>query len=125
MGRSEDEQPHSALLLEMARGVGFAESEIDQLIADARQRVATGLRDARAGGDFARALPVGVARNHELRVHAVALFERDRRRALTINTAIAKPALRWFELHSEVDIRHAEEGVTVIQDYLRFSSDLR
>jgi L-Ala-D/L-Glu epimerase len=28
--------------------------------------------------------------------------------------------LHWFALHSEVDVRHAEEGVTVIQDYLRF-----
>jgi hypothetical protein len=28
--------------------------------------------------------------------------------------------LHWFALHSEVDVRHAEEGVTVIQDYLSF-----
>ena len=40
MGRSEVEKPHSALLLEMARGVGFTQHEIDGLIADARQRVA-------------------------------------------------------------------------------------
>ena len=40
MGRSEHEKPHSALLLELARGVGFPQSEIDGLIADARGRVA-------------------------------------------------------------------------------------
>jgi muconate cycloisomerase len=31
-----------------------------------------------------------------------------------------RAALRWFELHSEVDIRHAEEAITVIQDYTEF-----
>src|SRR5918996_2496244 len=40
--------------------------------------------------------------------------------ALTGHYAIPKPALRWFELHSEVDIRHAEEGLTVIRDYVEF-----
>jgi muconate cycloisomerase len=40
--------------------------------------------------------------------------------ALTDRYGFAKPALHWFALHSEVDIRHAEEGVTVIQDYLSF-----
>ena len=40
MGRSEHEPPHSALLLEMARAIGFDQDEIDQLINDARRRVA-------------------------------------------------------------------------------------
>src|SRR5919106_1377689 len=40
MGRSEEEKPHSALLLEMARGVEFSENEIERLVADARERVA-------------------------------------------------------------------------------------
>jgi len=40
MGRSEHEPPHSQLLLEMARAIGFSEAEINQLIADARRRVA-------------------------------------------------------------------------------------
>ncbi|HVO95131.1 MAG TPA: enolase C-terminal domain-like protein, partial [Terriglobales bacterium] len=31
-----------------------------------------------------------------------------------------KAALHWFELHSEVDIRHAEEALTVIRDYIEF-----
>jgi hypothetical protein len=32
MGRSETEKPHSALLLDLARGVGFDQSEIDGLM---------------------------------------------------------------------------------------------
>ena len=53
MGRSEEEKPHSALLLAFARGVGFAESEIDQLIADAGS--ACEFSPPRAGGNAARA----------------------------------------------------------------------
>jgi len=40
MGRSEKEKPHSALLVELVRGIGFPENEVDQLITDARKRVA-------------------------------------------------------------------------------------
>ena len=119
MGRSEDEKPHSALLLELAGGVGFAESEIDQLIADARQRVAN---------FCATRVPVATLRELCLSVLLETMsFEFMLSRcsseiagALTDRYGFAKPALHWFALHSEVDIRHAEEGVTVVQDYLAF-----
>ena len=119
MGRSADEKPHAALLLELARGVGFAESEIDQLIADARQRVAN---------FCATRVPVATLRELCLSVLLETMsFEfMLSRRSSEIAAALAdrynftKPALHWFELHSEVDIRHAEEGVTVVQDYLAF-----
>jgi len=39
---------------------------------------------------------------------------------LTDKHSMPRAALRWFELHSEVDIRHAEEAITVIQDYSEF-----
>jgi muconate cycloisomerase len=40
--------------------------------------------------------------------------------ALRDRYGIPAAALSWFELHSEVDVRHAEEGLAVIQDYLEF-----
>jgi muconate cycloisomerase len=119
MGRSEDEKPHSALLLELARGVGFAESEIDGLIANARQRVAL---------FCATRLPVATLRELCLAVLLETMsFEfmlsrcsSELAAALTDRYGFARPALHWFALHSEVDVRHAEEGVTVIRDYLSF-----
>ncbi len=119
MGRSDDEKPHSALLLELARGVGFGESEIDQLITDARQRVAN---------FCATRVPVATLRELCLSVLLETMsFEfmlsrcsSDIAAALADRHGFAKPALHWFALHSEVDIRHAEEGVTVVQDYLAF-----
>jgi L-alanine-DL-glutamate epimerase-like enolase superfamily enzyme/pyrroloquinoline quinone (PQQ) biosynthesis protein C len=119
MGRSEHEPPHSSLLLQMARSLGFGETEIDELIADARRRVAA---------FCATRVPVATLRELCLSVLLETMsFEFMLSRcsseiaaALTHHYGFAKPALRWFELHSEVDIRHAEEGVTVVQDYLTF-----
>ena len=119
MGRSEHEQPHSALLLQMTRGLAFSEGEIDGLIADARRRVA----------DFcATRVPAATLREICLSVLLETMsFEFMLSRcsseiaaALTKHYGFPSPALRWFELHSEVDLRHAEEGVTVVRDYLDF-----
>jgi L-alanine-DL-glutamate epimerase-like enolase superfamily enzyme len=119
MGRSEHEPPHSYLLLQMARSLGFSESVIDELIVEARRRVAT---------FCATRVPVATLRELCLSVLLETMsFEFMLSRcsseiaaALTNHYGFAKPALLWFELHSEVDIRHAEEGVTVVQDYLTF-----
>ena len=119
MGRSEVEKPHSALLLEMARGMEFAEQEIARLVMDAQERLAV---------FCATRVPVATLRELCLSLLLETMsFEFMLSRcsseiaaALTDYYAIPKSALRWFELHSEVDIRHAEEGLTVIGDYLDF-----
>jgi pyrroloquinoline quinone (PQQ) biosynthesis protein C len=33
---------------------------------------------------------------------------------------LTRQAVRWFDLHAEADIRHAEEGIRVITDFLVF-----
>jgi L-alanine-DL-glutamate epimerase-like enolase superfamily enzyme/pyrroloquinoline quinone (PQQ) biosynthesis protein C len=119
MGRSEKDPPHSALLLELARGAGFSEKEIEQLVGEARRRVAL---------FCATRVPVATLRELCLSVLLETMsFEFMLSRcssamagALSRHYAIPEPALRWFELHSEVDIRHAEEGLAVIQDYVAF-----
>jgi muconate cycloisomerase len=118
MGRS-GEPPHSALLLEMAHGVGFSQAEIERLIADAREKVAV---------FCATCVPVPTLRELCLSVLLETMsFEFMLSRcsseiagALASKYETPKPALHWFALHSEVDIRHAEEGLTVILDYIEF-----
>ncbi|HLN85408.1 MAG TPA: enolase C-terminal domain-like protein, partial [Candidatus Limnocylindrales bacterium] len=119
MGHSENEPPHSALLLKLAEGIGCLPLEIYQLIADARRRV----------GEFcATRLSLPTLREICLAVLIETLsFEFMLARCsgkiavvLADRYAIPKAALSWFELHSEVDLRHAEEGLTVIADYLAF-----
>ncbi|HEX2928922.1 MAG TPA: enolase C-terminal domain-like protein [Candidatus Binatia bacterium] len=114
-----DELPHSALLLEMARGVGFSQAEIERLIADAREKVAL---------FCATRVPVATLRELCLSVLLETMsFEfmlsrcsSEIANALASKYETPKPALHWFALHSEVDIRHAEEGLTVIRDYVEF-----
>jgi len=119
MGRSENEPPHSALLLEMARLVKFSEAEIKELVADAQERVRV---------FAATRVPVATLRELCLSVLLETMsFEFMLSRcsseiagALSARYGMSPAALRWFELHSEVDIRHAEEGLTVIRDYIDF-----
>ena len=114
-----DEPPHSALLLQLAEGIGCSREEIDRLIEDARKRVAI---------FCASRVPLLTLREICLAVLLETLsFEfmlsrcADRlAKALNQHYGIAKAALGWFELHSEVDVRHAEEALTVIEDYVKF-----
>ena len=119
MGRSEDEKPHSALLLELARGIGFGENEIDQLIAEAQQRVAA-FCATRVPAATLRELCLSVLLETMSFEFMLSRCSSEIAGALMGRYGFAKPALHWFELHSEVDIRHAEEGVTVVRDYLAF-----
>ena len=119
MGRSEDEQPHSALLLKMARGMGLSEPEIDGLIADARQRVAL-FCATRLPAATLRELCLAVLLETMSFEFMLSRCSSELAAALANRYGIAKTALHWFALHSEVDLRHAEEGVIVIQDYVAF-----
>jgi L-Ala-D/L-Glu epimerase / N-acetyl-D-glutamate racemase len=119
MGRSEDEKPHSALLLEMARGAGFPANEIDALIADARQRVAL-FCATRVPAATLRELCLAVLLETMSFEFMLSRCSSELAAALAERYGFDRSALQWFALHSEVDVRHAEEGVTVIRDYLDF-----
>ncbi len=119
MGRSDDEKPHSALLLELARGIGFGQSEIDGLIADAGRRLAV-FCATRVPASTLRELCLAVLLETMSFEFMLSRCSSEIAAALTSHYGFAKPALHWFALHSAVDVRHAEEGVTVIQDYLSF-----
>ena len=119
MGRSDDEKPHSALLLDLARGVGFSQSQIDGLIGDARRRLAV-FCATRVPASTLRELCLAVLLETMSFEFMLSRCSSEIAAALTNHYGFAKPALHWFALHSEVDVRHAEEGITVIQDYLSF-----
>ena len=119
MGRSEQEQPHSALLVELARGAGFSEREIEGLVEDARKKVAL-FCATRVPATTLRELCLSVlleTMSFEFMLSRCSSRIAD---ALSGHYAVSQPALCWFELHSAVDIRHAEEGLEVIQDYVEF-----
>jgi L-Ala-D/L-Glu epimerase len=119
MGRSDAGKPHSVLLLELARGVGFDQSEIDRLIADARRRLAV-FCATRVPASTLRELCLAVLLETMSFEFMLSRCSNEIAAALSRHYGFAEPALHWFALHSDVDVRHAEEGVTVIQDYLSF-----
>ena len=119
MGRSEHEPPHSQLLLDMARAVGFNQDEINQLINDARRRVAL-VCATRVSVATLRELCLSVLLETMSFEFMLSRCSSELANALQHKYAIPRAALRWFELHSEVDIRHAEEAITVIRDYTEF-----
>ena len=119
MGRSEDEPPHSQLLLEMTRAIGFSEAEITSLIADARKRI-TLVCATRVPVATLRELCLSLLLETMSFEFMLSRCSNELANALRDKYAIPQGALRWFELHSAVDIRHAEEAITVIQDYLQF-----
>src|SRR5688572_2640282 len=96
MGRSEEEKPHSALLIELACGAGFPPKEIEDLVDDARRQLA-----------LFCAIRVPVATLRELCLSVLLetmsfefLLSRCSSRiaaALSRHYSIPKPALRWFE----------------------------
>jgi muconate cycloisomerase len=119
MGRSEDEPPHSQLLLEMVRAIGFDQDAVDQLIADARNRVALACA-SRVPAATLRELCLSTLLETMSFEFMLSRCSSELADALSAKYAIPRGALRWFALHSEVDIRHADEAITVIQDYSEF-----
>jgi len=118
MGRG-DEPPHSALLLQLAEGIGCSQQEIDQLTEDARRRVAL-FCASRVALPTLREICLAVLLETLSFEFMLARCSARLAKALNEHYGVAKSALSWFELHSEVDARHAEEALTVVEDYVRF-----
>ena len=123
MGLEESEKAHPAMLIDLAQGLGFSEQEIRRLSATADE-------SRRA---FASApMPQKTLRDMGLSILLeTVVFESFLSRvsdrladALTRHYHLFVDAVKWFTLHGEVDVRHAEEGRQVVRTYIshyRFS----
>ena len=123
MGMEEGEKPHPDMLIDLAEGLGFSEQEITRLSA-----VADESRRAFASAPMAQKSlrDMGLA----ILLETVA-FESFLSRvsdqladSLTRHYQLSSDEVRWFTLHGEVDVRHAEEGKQVVRTYIsdyRFS----
>ena len=123
MGLEEGDKAHPDMLIDLAQGLGFSEQEVRRLsgVADESRRA------------FASApMPQKTLRDMGLSIllETVA-FESFLSRvsdqigeALTGHYHLSSDAVKWFTLHGEVDVRHAEEGKQVVRTYIshyRFS----
>ena len=119
MGMEEGEQAHLDLLMDLARGLDFDEPQIARLIAEAQE----------ARRQFASVtLSYPTLRELGLSILLETLtFEAFLSRAsdglaeaLARDYGLSPEAVRWFTLHGEVDIRHAEEGKRVVERFIAF-----
>lgn len=109
---------HPALLRELAVGAGLG----DRLAA----------LEAEAGADLRRIVvepilygtlkELGLAALAEITAFEYMLSRVAGRigRALARHRGLAPAALEWFTHHSEVDLRHAEEGLANLEAYIRY-----
>jgi len=119
LGRDEEsERPHPDLLRELVKGAGLGcrlatlEAQADE---DLRKIVVDPLL-------YRSLREVGLAALAEIVAFEYMLSRVSGRiaRALGTHRGLPPAALEWFTHHSEVDIRHAEQGLDDLEAYLRY-----
>ena len=114
----EDGTAHPSLLRQLAVGAGL-ESRLPELerLADADLRRV--VVDPILYGTMKE---LGLAALSEIVSFEYMLSRLSSRiaRALATHRGLSEPALQWFTHHSEVDIRHAEQGLDDLEHYIRY-----
>ena len=113
------EEAHPQLLLKLVKGVGLTEAEIAVLVADSQEQVRR---------FCAQQIPFPTLRDTGLAIlletasfeHLLSKKSAAVGRALRQHYGVPGEALEWFDLHGELDVRHAEESLTVLREYLTF-----
>ncbi len=123
MGLEEGEKAHPDMLIDLAQGLGFSEKEIRRLSAvaeESRRSFASAPMPQKTLRDMGLAILLEtVAFETFLSRVSDQLAE-----SLTDHYHLSIDSVKWFTLHGEVDVRHAEEGRQVVSTYIshyRFS----
>jgi L-Ala-D/L-Glu epimerase len=119
LGDADGAEAHPGLLRTLMAGAEFTPAETDVALAGAQERVRV---------LCARPLPframreVGLAILLEMLAFEYFLAHHAGRvaAALADHYRLPPASLRWFDLHAEVDLRHAEEGLAIVEGYLAF-----
>jgi L-alanine-DL-glutamate epimerase-like enolase superfamily enzyme/pyrroloquinoline quinone (PQQ) biosynthesis protein C len=119
MGLEEGEKAHPDMLTDLAQGLGFSEQEIKRMSA-----VADESRRTFASAPMAQKTLRDMGLTILLEIVAFEGFlsrVSDRLAdSLTSHYQLSTDAVKWFTLHGEVDVRHAEEGRQVVRTYISY-----
>jgi heme oxygenase-like protein len=119
LGMETDEGPaHPALLLVLARGAGLG-ARLPDLEAAAAATLRQTVVDPLLYGSLR---DVGLAALAEVTAFELMLSKVSGRiaRALASHRGLSAETLAWFTHHSEVDIKHAQQGLDDLIDYIRY-----
>ena len=123
MGMDESERAHPEMLSDLARGLGFSPGDILVLSAEAdevRRMFASTITPHRTLRDLGLAILLETVAFETF----LSLVSDEIGESLTENYHLSADDVKWFTLHGQVDIRHAEEGKQVVRTYIsdyRFS----
>ncbi len=110
---------HPALLFDLAAAIGLDESAREKLESAAQEELRRMITDPILFGTLKE---VGLSVLLETASFEWMLSRLAGRMAdfLSAHRRLSRENLRWFYHHSEVDIRHAEEGLQAAVDYIEF-----
>jgi hypothetical protein len=110
---------HPALLLQLMERAGFSPKARRELDAEAQEHLRRMCTDPILFGTFKE---VGLCVLLEVTCFEwmLAQLSGQMARFLGLHRRLAGEALQWFEHHSEVDKRHADEGLETVMEYLDY-----
>jgi pyrroloquinoline quinone (PQQ) biosynthesis protein C len=110
---------HPSLLLRLVEGAGFSRRAQRELEAQAESNLRRMCTDPILFGTF-REVGLGVLLEVTCFEWMLARTASRIARFLHINRQLPDASLRWFAHHSEVDLRHAEEGLDAVVAFLDY-----
>lgn len=119
MGLEEAEKSHPDMLIDLAKGLGFSRGDILQLSAEAdevRRTFASNTVPHKTLRDLGLSILLETVTFETF----LSRFSDGVAEALTNHYQLSPDDVRWFTLHGEVDIRHAEEGKQVVRTYISY-----
>ncbi|HYO91622.1 MAG TPA: iron-containing redox enzyme family protein [Pyrinomonadaceae bacterium] len=119
LGLDEAGVSHPALLLQLAEQAGFSLKAQRALEAEAQGSLRRMCTDPILYGTFKE---VGLGVLLEVTCFEWMLSKLASRiaRFLCLHRQLSEASLQWFSHHSEVDLRHAEEGLDAVIEYLTY-----
>jgi hypothetical protein len=119
LGLDDEGICHPDLLLQLAEAAGFDDLQRDSLIQGAQDHLRSLCTDPLMFGTIKE---LGLSVLLEVTCFEWMLSRLSSRmgKALETHRGLSPKSLEWFYHHSEVDIRHAEEGVTSVVDYVHY-----
>ncbi|HEY3117367.1 MAG TPA: enolase C-terminal domain-like protein [Chloroflexota bacterium] len=119
IGLDDEGISHPALLETLALGAGYSPEDVQGLIDASRDQ---------ARAYYAQQLPFPTLRDLGLAILLesssfecfLSQYADQIGEALGRHFGFSKDSLQWFELHGQLDLRHAEEALSVIRGYIEF-----
>lgn len=110
---------HPALLLRLIEGAGFNKKARRTLEAEAQDNLRRMCTDPILYGTF-KEVGLGVMLEVTCFEWMLSRLANRMARFLRLHRGLERESLQWFSHHSEVDLRHAEEGLETVAEYLRY-----